>query len=150
MTDQDKRKIVEGVGLEWHEIVEVYKGIGVNDSTYVCCCGYKTTSITARDFHIPTQLDPLDPGDMYGKIWPAFMHGYDFLDKLFQREGIYGLSHILTSPPDLAKSLLDYFNSKEEKETPTHRSRHNYQNGCTCGEIFEFVADLEKHLKEAK
>ena len=34
------------------------------------------------------------------------------------------------------------------KEKPAHRSKHNYQNGCTCGEIFEFVIDLEYHLKE--
>ena len=155
MKDSDKRLIVEKVGLCWHEWGETPKNILL----WECIKCSETVKWNGQ-----YQLDPLDPADMYGKIWVAFVKMEakcrKFLDWLNPEMGAGGYLMFkdcqvdvqYLNASDLAQAMLEYFNEKEGKdeELPTHRSRHNYQNGCTCGQIFEFVKDLEEHLKEAK
>ena len=63
---------------------------------------------------------------MYGKIWPAFedrtngCHGIDKMHKFLEwlwwtsEEEYIDFAITLTSAPDLAESLLEYFREKEK------------------------------------
>ena len=103
MKDEEKRELVEAVGLCWH--------CWAPNREDVFCdkCGEESKE--------KFQLDPLSPADMYGKIWVAFNEqnpedGYRFLERLFKTQGWLSYAHTLTSAPDLAKAMFEYFRSK--------------------------------------
>lgn len=115
MTNEDKRKIVEFVGLCWHE--GKFEKHRIDEEILVCSkCGKKTRCLFI-------QLDPLSPADMYGKIWVAFKEMGELYEHFCSE--IYSKGHkldswwdydLLTSAPDLAQALLEYINSKEKKD----------------------------------
>lgn len=105
MTDEDKQYLVEKVGLKWHEPE------GVCDRTCGGICHICDTPISPN-------LDPLDPADMYGKTWVAFKEKGEFyiwLIKKSRGKTTWWAWDILTSPPDLAQAMLEYFKEKEDE-----------------------------------
>ena len=130
MNEKEKRKIVEFVGLEWHELKETYPYNHQTVSIFqICVCGWvmpdhtfsATDAETLYTAHLQDkQLDPLDPADMYGKIWPAFTNmkeesfGQHFITDILikgKEIDVYDLVqgvYLLTSPPNLAQALLEY------------------------------------------
>ena len=104
MTDKDKKYLIKKAGLCWHEM-------GLTPKTWWECtkCG------SAK---VGNNLDPLDPADMYGKIWVAFANwhlmGFEqyMVDKYGNRFTYY--FRTLTSAPDLAQAMLEYFKEKEK------------------------------------
>ena len=115
MDEKDKRKIVEFVGLEWID----YESC---DRTCGGICHICDTP----------QLDPLDPADLYGKIWPAFEEKVEFFARQVDEHGydidienrtptslrdlalVDRIGRLLTSPPNLAQALLEYIEGKEK------------------------------------
>lgn len=113
MTNEDKRKLVEFVGLKWHQQT------GLNS----CACGREDLCMESHMYFTTTlhhNLDPLDPADMYGKIWVAFRKmgdDYDFETFLLVHHGstIAIVLPILTSAPDLSQAMLEYIKEKENE-----------------------------------
>lgn len=119
MTDSDKRKIIESVGLEWH------RRIGSN----LCSCGFEPEGF-ARELDMirhmmNVELDPLDPADM-AKIWAAFEDKDEFYDWLicgehrnkttpqeFERFAGGRFADTLTDTKKRAAAMLEYFKEKE-------------------------------------
>ena len=69
-------------------------------------------------YHIQNnQLNPLSPSDMYGKIWVAFREMEEdyhyFIDYLWAKSSAFEVWDTLTSAPDLASAMKEYFKSKE-------------------------------------
>ena len=108
MNDKDKRLIVEKVGLCWHEW-----GEKPHKDDFKC---------SKCKENVCEQLDPLDPADMYGKIIPAFKKDWQNMDNLlgwsgFDGWGVCEIAPTLTSAPDLAESILEYFTEKEKNDS---------------------------------
>ena len=132
MTDKDKKFLIESVGLDWHERILT--------KPYTCFCGEETSAV---GIHIENnQLDPLDPADMYGKIWVAFRGQKqgnqscfaDFLKKRVRYSwGVASTLNLATSASDLAEAMLEYMKEKKVealiKQNPTNRC---HTATCIC------------------
>lgn len=131
MTNDEKRLIVESVGLCWHEVQEttIPSEIIGQPESFICSCGKTLNSPSTMEMHIVIrQLDPLDLADMYGKIWPAFrkMEGecrkfLDWLNPEVGAGGYHNFNHCIIDvgyleAPDLAQALLEYSTERKEKK----------------------------------
>lgn len=146
MTNEQKRKVVESVGLEWHSRVDVGE----------CSCGWVSGGkLASVEDHIAyMNLDPTDPTDMYGKIIPAFIKDVDMfwgfvVYLMTNTPGGLKASFILhTSTPDLADALLEYFEGKEKQFLEGElKLRNIYDKALSKEEIKE---GYKKFLEEAK
>jgi hypothetical protein len=114
MDEKDKRKIVTFVGLCVHEWVK-WDEIEPKGWGFAKFCKHCKEGCHLGE----PQLDPTDPADMYGKIWPAFQEkGWQAVDEflacdVFDGLGICEITPTLTSASLLAQALLDYIEQKE-------------------------------------
>ena len=110
MDDKGKDKIIAFVGLCNHDyLLKDIAERGNSDSIKCYLCGESTKTLH--------QLDPTDPADMYGKIWPAYIkktknEETNFVDYVWDWQAD-DLIDLFTSPTDLAQALLDYIEQKE-------------------------------------
>lgn len=123
-TKEDSRKLVEDVGLEWHEEVE-------DDREWwqKCSCGFSTTGGRDWRLHFPrNQLDPLSAADM-DKTWKAFVElsrsqEIDFLAWLYRdvtdqfgRVALCNMkASVWSNASSLAAALKEYFAQRKGKE----------------------------------
>ncbi|MCK5563717.1 MAG: hypothetical protein KAJ07_00585 [Planctomycetes bacterium] len=132
MKEEDQKYLIGKVGLCFHE----WWGIAGTPESCVFS-PYRICRKCDEKTHNKYQLDPDSPSDLYGKIWPAFEKNESYTKFMGRMSGriarridslnvllgvaersIYTFklsSEILTSAPDLALSLLEFFRERDKE-----------------------------------